>query len=184
MATIKFCKNNSVSQGSICRRLSLVERIRKSQQESEDGRKRSRESALISVKRAPHEKSSRIINIGWVLNGMTVREKNGGGTRSVSIDKSARKTDILEKGLNLFFPGGISAKIGELSKYSYELLDFKLHTLNDNYTVGEMYNMTGINLLRFYLSTKILEAEVSSDEGLGRRRKKVPKTTSIPVKKS
>lgn len=172
LAVIRYCKANRPSKTSD--RSSLVERIRKSQFGEEytgRGKNLSSEVQVKEKKKAPNERMSRIINIGWIMDGVAVREINGGGTRSVSIEKSAKKKDILEKALNLFFPNGVSAKkYGPLAKYNYELLDYKQLDFDNNFTVGELYKMTGLTTLRFYLSTTRISEDNSLSDTENRKK--------------
>lgn len=51
-----------------------------------------------------------------------------------------------------FFPKGVSSK-GLLSKFHCELLDYKCNVFNTDLTVEEMYNISALSVLRFYLAT-------------------------------
>lgn len=183
LVTVKFCKNGG-NPGNNTRRLSLVDRIKMSQMESVNNHSKLNNNNLpgpttntpSSKRHAPNEKPTRIISIGWIMNGTPVRERNGGGARSVSINKKAKKPDILQRALDLFFPNGVSLKKhGPLSKYTYDLLDYKEHVLNEEYTVAQLYKMTGLSMLRFYLATNKLDNYVSSDEGKEEKLKRKTK---------
>lgn len=60
---------------------------------------------------------------------------------------------ILEKAKNLFFPDGNSAK-GNLQDVHCTLLDFKQLPVDNGLSIGDIFNITGVTKLRFYLATK------------------------------
>lgn len=76
--------------------MSLIEKIRLSQNESENGHTaaatipKSRQNSSDETY-SPNEKPTRFLKIGWMLNGKTAREKNGGGVRTVSVSKTAKR---------------------------------------------------------------------------------------------
>lgn len=174
VAIVRFCKNGGCFSTDNRQRLSLVERIRLYQNQSENGNTSASLTKPKSRQKSsgdtylPNEKPTRVIKIGWMLNGKTVRERNGGGVRTISMSKMAKKQDILQKGLELFFPNGFSDKHGSLSKYSCNLLDYKENIFDENFTVGNMYKVTNLPMLRFYVSTNINEDEkdVSTEKPL------------------
>lgn len=86
------------------------------------------------------------------MNGHQVRTNNGGGTRRLNVLKDWRKEDIKIEAISLFFPGGKSSK-GPIENYSVDLLDFKRHVFSDTLTIAEMFKITALTTLRFYLST-------------------------------
>lgn len=102
--------------------------------------------------------STRQIELGWLcsINGerfVHVRTKQGGGTRKVTVSKSATNNEILETAIQLFFPNGISTK-GKKEEFSFQLKDFKQNVLEDNYTVEEYYAFSKLSRLRFYLASR------------------------------
>ncbi|CAH1107883.1 unnamed protein product [Psylliodes chrysocephalus] len=60
---------------------------------------------------------------------------------------------VLEKAKNLFFPDGNSAK-GNLQDVHCTLLDFKQLPVDNGLSIGDIFNITGVTKLRFYLATK------------------------------
>lgn len=107
----------------------------------------------------PRVKSERKIEIGWLHFSekeeryTQVRTRNGGGSRKVLFPKDGKKADILSKGKSLFFPNGISPK-GKVDDFEFEVMDFKENSLDDDETVGDIYDKTMLTTLRFYIATK------------------------------
>lgn len=103
-------------------------------------------------------KKTRIVEIGWVCSQQgskvytQVRTKYGGGTRRISVSKEAKCSELLERAKELFFPNGVSTK-GLLSEFNCELLDFKSHSFSMELTVQQMYEISAMSTLRFYLAT-------------------------------
>lgn len=82
-----------------------------------------------------------------------VRFKQGGGTRHLSLSQEDKPLIVLEKAKNLFFPDGNSAK-GNLQDFHCTLLDFKQLPVDNGLSIGDIFNITGVTKLRFYLATK------------------------------
>lgn len=105
-----------------------------------------------------NSKKTRAVEIGWVCfqeidsSYKQVRSKYGGGTRKISVPKDTKCSELLEMAKRLFFPEEISTK-GHLSEFNCELLDFKSHQFDLDYTVQEMYDISSMNMLRFYLAS-------------------------------
>lgn len=146
IAVINFCRRHSSNKKCANRTMSLLEKLKRGQKLSEEGETRPKKYCG----RKPQ--ISRKIMLGWVLNGTPVRQSKGGGSRDISVNKSSKKADLLKIAKDLFFPNGKSVH-GRLENYECDLLDFQQEPLQDNLTVGEIYEITKINVLRFYLST-------------------------------
>ncbi|KAJ8300870.1 hypothetical protein KUTeg_022389 [Tegillarca granosa] len=103
-------------------------------------------------------KSTRLVELGWLDFDekdkcyKQVKTKSGGGTRSVKVDKEANRDDILTLCQEKFFPNGMS-KRGIISEFEITLRDFQQCEVSDR-SIGQMYEKTGIRMLRFYLYTK------------------------------
>lgn len=97
-------------------------------------------------------KISRTIELGWIHNGKQLRAISGGGTRKISVPKNWKKEDILTKAVSLFFPDGKSSK-GKIERYDKNIFDFQKKELNENLTISEIFEITELPVLRFYLST-------------------------------
>lgn len=105
-------------------------------------------------------KTTRKIEIGWFHDGKQVRKCSGGGTRTIVISKHAKKSDILSQAKELFFPRGVSKK-GPWETFSHYVFDFQESVLEDEISVGELYTVLKMGMLRFYLSTNSIP---NSDE--------------------
>ncbi|KAJ8314114.1 LOW QUALITY PROTEIN: hypothetical protein KUTeg_008675, partial [Tegillarca granosa] len=103
-------------------------------------------------------KSTRLVELGWLDFDekdkcyKQVKTKSGGGTRSVKVDKEANRDDILTLCQEKFFPNGMS-KRGIISEFEITLRDFQQCEVSDR-SIVQMYEKTGIRMLRFYLYTK------------------------------
>ena len=173
VAVASFCRQNTVQSAN---RADLLERViqkigaRKRNANSSDLTQAQRPQTFLPKekpkKRAPPEKLERRINIGWLhyrsIDGYKqVRLDQGGGVRSVTVDRYAAYDDILEKGKELYFPGGHSTK-GPIEDFKFDLCDFKRASVDKGETIAEMYHKTKLPLIRLYICTKA--RETSSDE--------------------
>lgn len=150
IAVISFCKKKMHNT-----KKSLTEKLREKNQNRPKNKKDDKE---ISQNITQSVKKTRIVEIGWVCSQegsktyTQVRSKFGGGTRRVSVSKEAKCSELLKKAEELFFPNGVSTK-GFLSEFNCELLDFKSHSFNMEFTVQQMYEISAMSTLRFYLAT-------------------------------
>ena len=114
------------------------------------------------------EKEKRTIELGWLHEGQQVRKQTGGGTRKLSVPKSATSNDIAQHALNLFFPDGISKKGVKLGDVSYHVCDFSASRIQTMQSVGETYEKEKPSgILRWYLSTKMKVSDVSKPKASG-----------------
>lgn len=79
-----------------------------------------------------------------------VRSQKGGGTRHLKVSKELTAIELLQKGMDLYFPNGRSV-LGLLEDFKFELRDFKMSTLQGTETVGEMYESSRMRLLKFFV---------------------------------
>ena len=86
--------------------------------------------------------------------------KRVGGTRKESVPQDSKTQNLMEKAVQLFFPGGKNAE-GSLTDFDINLTDFQQNSLEDSITVRELYLKTKLPLLRFYLTTK--KRDIASD---------------------
>lgn len=164
IALVNFCRKNKRCVKGKSNSLSLIEKLRKNQVFNQKDRSDKEEEEDLSSKKAKLGrplKETRKIQIGWLLNGVPVRQRRGGGSRELTVSKKFRKADILTEAVELFFPNGIS-KEGLLTEFTYDLLDFKENTFDENLTVGTMYNLAKIPVLRFYLATNKISNKSAS----------------------
>lgn len=117
-------------------------------------------------------KKTRIIEIGWMCSDTRenrlrqIRTKFGGGTRRVTVNKSDKCKDILQTAIDLFFLQGVSSK-GPLTMFRCELLDYKSNSFDTASTIEQMYDISALSVLRFYLATSYntTEEPLSLSEG-------------------
>ncbi len=112
---------------------------------------------LARHKNVSAERTSRRIEIGWLHFGRNgyqqVRTNNGGGTRHLTVQKKTTVLQIMEMGKKLFFPNGESPK-GPETDLTFHVCDFKRNHIPMDSTVGDLYELTKLKLLRFYICTK------------------------------
>ncbi|KAB0790677.1 hypothetical protein PPYR_12030 [Photinus pyralis] len=103
-------------------------------------------------------KATRVVQVGWMnfneqnKKFQQVRLNKGGGTRSISVDRDCQVKMILEKAIEIFFPNGISPS-GPVNSFEFKLLDFKQHEIDHNMRIQDMFEVTGLSKLRFYLAS-------------------------------
>ncbi|VDI74013.1 Hypothetical predicted protein [Mytilus galloprovincialis] len=103
-------------------------------------------------------KKMRRVDFGWAILDVNtqefkkLREPTGGGIRKTELDKDTNTISLLNIALDLFFVNGKSPH-GHLDEFTYKLTDFKLGDLDDAITVGELYELTKVKILRLYLCT-------------------------------
>ncbi|KAG5887617.1 hypothetical protein JTB14_002626 [Gonioctena quinquepunctata] len=78
-------------------------------------------------------------------------------------DIDNKSKEILDVGKKLFFPNGISTK-GPLAAFEIELLDYKCHKFDSNITIQEMYELSALTTLRFYVATTRKSDDSDDDE--------------------
>ena len=113
-------------------------------------------------------KDKRQIELGWIHKTYhrtkQVRSKTGGGTRKIMLSKDSRKIQIMEEAKKLFFPDGESPK-GPISEFECDIWDFSEREVKNDLTVAEMYDLTKMPLLRFYLATWEKNGTPNQDNG-------------------
>jgi len=86
-----------------------------------------------------------------------------GGTRTLDIPKESKKVDILQYAKDIFFPKGQN-KLGKFETFSRDILDYQEEAIFDEaITVGELYSILRMGVLRFYLCTKAPKDEDDED---------------------
>uniref|UniRef100_A0A1A8SKH0 Si:ch73-30l9.1 n=1 Tax=Nothobranchius rachovii TaxID=451742 RepID=A0A1A8SKH0_9TELE len=162
IATRRFCSEYQRKGERDVQRQVLLQKLRRKmgidkyqeesdQEESYSTRKHSK-AYLRNNKLAVRK--TRKVELGWIHEGKQQRKKNGGGTRRVDVPKEAKKSDILSVAKELFFPNGQSKK-GKLEDFTCNILDYQEDDiLEEDMTVGELYSLLKMGILRFYLCTK------------------------------
>lgn len=172
VALKKFCKKKST-------RASLFERLREKVMEKEEGKhckRRKIENNKVSkgreknyelssssegslIKRSQSSqanatKSNRVIELGWLVRDSDsheykqLRSVRGGGARKISMSKDSRKSDILAEAKKLFLSKCKDDYCSDLN-----ILDFARNVMDESTSIGEMYDITKMTSLRFYLAT-------------------------------
>lgn len=107
-----------------------------------------------------HKRSTRALEVGWAdfnfreKRYKQVRQRSGGGTRHVVMDSHSLMSDVIDKAKELFFPQGRSTR-GRLEDFTFELMDFGQEPVSNlSQTVSEVYDLTRLKLLRFYIFTR------------------------------
>lgn len=167
IAVKTFCKHLSKDSKIEDRKTSLLNSLRRKLMMKEAGEEEIplKKSHLSGNKNA--KKFTRKIELGWInfdtisKTFKQVRTKNGGGTRKIDIDKNADVNTIKAIATDLFFRDGKS-KLGTVENFHIDVRDYSEEIMINSETVGELYEKTGINLLRFFLATTVKEDKTPS----------------------
>ncbi|CAL9685205.1 unnamed protein product [Knipowitschia caucasica] len=161
IATQRFCLEHQGKGEKNAQRQSLLQKLCKkmgSEEDHEEPGPSNKSSRAYLKNNKMATRPTRKVELGWIHEGKQQREKCGGGTRKLDMPKESKKTDILRIALDLFFPKGVS-KQGNLEEVSYDILDFKEDAvLDEDVTVGDLYSILKMGILRFYLCTKTKES--------------------------
>lgn len=127
-----------------------------------EGEASSSKTAYFGNKNAT--RNTRVVKIGWKTYDAKketysqVRERRGGGTREVHLNKQWIKSDILVYARNLFFADEGKNLQGEhFDEFELEIVDSKDQKMSENLTLADMYKKledVGLHTLICYLTTK------------------------------
>ena len=116
---------------------------------------------------------NRRIELGWMhFYSQTgtykqVRSRNGGGTRSLAVEKTLTVTDLSSAAKAQFFPNGIS-KLGMDSDFNFEIRDFKGDKVRNDNKIEDIFQEANLKILRLYIYTKKIDATTAGNkDGLG-----------------
>lgn len=163
LALRRFAKRNPVKTKSKPNKRSLFQKLKNkmklhcdlaSDSEGEDTLSKKKFRADLDGNKHATKKT-RIIDMGWMHEGKQVKQKQGGGTRQLTVNKTTNKSALIQLGVGLFFPDGVSKK-GTSADMKFSILDFKEVELPENATVGEVYEVAKIGRARFYLSSELI----------------------------
>jgi len=107
------------------------------------------------------EKNTRRIELGWMMNlhlprGETefkqVRMRTGGGTRHIVVERGTTIIQLLDVAKDLFFPDGHSVR-GMADTFEFSIRDFNMKICSNETTVSDIYSVTKMRMLRFYMCT-------------------------------
>ncbi|XP_066497604.1 uncharacterized protein [Hoplias malabaricus] len=110
------------------------------------------------------KKKARRVELGWMNYNeksccfKQVRTANGGGTKHISINKQATMCDVQKMAERIFFPNGAS-RFFYLKDVECDIRDFSHRCLDENLTVGDLYDVYKVKILRLYLFTKRRNAD-------------------------
>ncbi|XP_049437634.1 uncharacterized protein LOC125891993 isoform X1 [Epinephelus fuscoguttatus] len=169
IAARRFCLENKGANenAKTSKKQSLLEKLKKKMGIDENDDKKSDNEETSAAKRKRiyakknkwAEKKTRRVELGWIHEGKQVRKRRGGGTRVLDLPKESRKADILQYAKDLFFPNGKN-KFGRFETFSHDILDYQEEAvLDEDITIGDLYTVLKMGMLRFYLCTKSLTDE-------------------------
>lgn len=162
VAVIAFCRKRDKDS----RKEEIIDRIRGRFLGEAQGSQRSAPSTSTRIRVVPRlgnkngEKKQRRLELGWMdydsaeQRFKQVRAVKGGGTRSLTIEKTKTVGEIRVMAEAIYFPNGHS-KRKKLSDYQTELRDFAQRQLDSSSTLEAIYDHTKVRLLRLYLCTKL-----------------------------
>lgn len=145
-------------------RESLIERIKRKMDEKHTRKSVKNTEDKLHTKKLIVQKPTRQIEAGWLHYSVKdkdyrqVKAHQGGGNRKLTVDRNSNCDSIFPIIKEKFFPNGISTK-GSETDFTFKLLDFKRHEIENEISIQEMYDISGFTRLRFYLATKDKDVE-------------------------
>ncbi|XP_062596427.1 uncharacterized protein LOC134257862 [Saccostrea cucullata] len=110
---------------------------------------------------------------------VTIRVKRGGGPREVTVKKSFKKKELIEQAKELYFGKSGTSKLGCVDDFSFDMQNFEEDILDDEISVGKLYEQTGLSKLTFYLL--LIPTCKYEDLPIIQRPIKRPKTTNSSI---
>ncbi len=120
-------------------------------------------------------KSMRPIELRWICDDKIVRAVCGGGVRKLNVKCDMNAIALMENGKDLFFKDGKSS-MGGVEEFIFCLKDFQRNIVEDHITIGDMYDTTKLQMLRFYLESKRIEKKLPD---LPTRKRKAACATAV-----
>lgn len=108
---------------------------------------------------------------------MNIRVKKGGGLRYITVKKSSKKRELIEQAKELYFGKSGTSKLGCVDDFSFDMQNFEEDILDDEISVGKLYEQTGLSKLTFYLLL-IPKCECYEELAKVQRPPKRPRTTN------
>lgn len=144
-----FEKSSSVSKATE----NLMDKIR--QRTSKRGQSDGHSKKICSHLNAYGSKRTYQMGLFEEIEGsfIAVRGKKGGGIRQLKASLDSTMDELLKSGKELFFPQGTN-KLGNLNEFEITLRDFTEAELDSSMTLGQIYNLRKVKLLRLYVSCK------------------------------
>lgn len=108
---------------------------------------------------------------------VNIRVKKGGGPRDITAKKSSKKRELIEQAKELYFGKSGTSKLGCVDDFSFDMQNFEEDILDDEISVGKLYEQTGLSKLTFYLLL-IPKCEYHEELPKVQRPLKRPRTTN------
>lgn len=134
---------------------------------------------MLSGKRETVDNKKKRLELGWLHQAcegglyVSVRAKDGGGTRIVELPGNSRKSDIISYGKRLFFPNG-SSPLASSDELLFQLGNYKQEQIQTTVTSPDgtvhpftLYNYSKSNKLsktRLYIMTRKMDESDSDRE--------------------
>lgn len=162
IAARRFClQHSATAKTKESAKHSMLEKLKKkmgitvSEDENNQETSTGRQKRHYATRNKFAEKKTRKVELGWIHEGKQVRKRKGGGTRTLDVPKESKKADILQYAKDTFFPNGKN-KLGKFETFSHDIVDYQEEAIFDEaITVGELYSVLRMGVLRFYLCTKV-----------------------------
>lgn len=177
IATRRFCSEHQRKGERAAQRQTLLQKLRSKMSigndlensgHTESDAAQTPKAYLRNNKMATRK--TRKVELGWIHEGKQQRKKSGGGTRKIDLPKESKKADIMCIAKELFFPNGKS-KQGKIEDFTFDILDYQEDAvLDEDVTIGELYSLLKMGILRFYLCTrKMSKPSMPKDIGIANR---------------
>lgn len=69
----------------------------------------------------------------------------------ITAKKSSKKRELIEQAKELYFGKSGTSKLGCVDDFSFDMQNFEEDILDDEISVGKLYEQTGLSKLTFYL---------------------------------
>ncbi|KAJ8049598.1 putative E3 ubiquitin-protein ligase TOM1 [Holothuria leucospilota] len=104
---------------------------------------------------------------------VTDDELFGGGTRTLHIDRNAKKAELLQEAKKLYFPNGDSPQ-GHISEFTFDICDYKKTSFGEDITIADVYEEIKMGCVKFYMNT----TPIIEDSNVSKKRNKRKMTSA------
>jgi hypothetical protein len=167
IAVKEYCKKKSDLASRDLKKRNLLDSLREKLCDQTSAEQKMPKKVIHLSGNSNAKKSTRKIELGWLNfdnnSYKQVKTANGGGTRKIDIPKHAGRDDILKEAKTKFFPNGTS-KLGSSEDFEFEIRDFSERVLDSDDTIGDLYEKTGLSILRFYMSTRRVNVALNEEQ--------------------
>lgn len=164
LAVMGFCRRQE--REPAYRKSKLFERLKSKLNKRQKTNNSETESLNQTTRTKASQRTVRKVEIGWMnYDGqgfVQMRAKKGGGTRKLSVPKDWKRKELMEEAIRLFFPNGKNS-LGSLSEFELDLTNYQEVSLDEKSTVVEMYDVSKLTMMRFYLTTKKRDREAETE---------------------